>query len=201
MSSDRFIPTPASTPIAAPTAVQSFARRQVFARAPITTHTPSPPPPPPLPAPCFRCRSSGCPNREHGQPPHAEPASRRAGDAARGAACTSPRSVIWGGPCCISCGNPCAAPIPNRHRNPPCSPVCRLRRTASARSRLASVPPCSTGLALRRVPGDAWRRRSGGSQPRSRQDPGRPRECPGCSPRFPFCWCAPDAMWSSTAFT
>ena len=36
MSSDRFIPTPAGTPIAAPTSVQSFARRQTFPRAPIT---------------------------------------------------------------------------------------------------------------------------------------------------------------------
>jgi hypothetical protein len=36
MSSDKFIPTPAGTPIAAPTSVQSFMRRQVFPRAPVT---------------------------------------------------------------------------------------------------------------------------------------------------------------------
>ena len=36
MSTDKFIPTPAGTPIAAPTSVQSFMRRQVFPRAPVT---------------------------------------------------------------------------------------------------------------------------------------------------------------------
>ena len=36
MSSDKFIPTPAGTRVPAPTAVQSFARRQNFPRAPIT---------------------------------------------------------------------------------------------------------------------------------------------------------------------
>jgi hypothetical protein len=36
MSADKFIPTPAGTRVPAPTAVQSFARRQVFPRAPVT---------------------------------------------------------------------------------------------------------------------------------------------------------------------
>ena len=36
MSADKFIPTPAGTKVPAPTAVQSFMRRQVFPRAPVT---------------------------------------------------------------------------------------------------------------------------------------------------------------------
>ena len=36
MSQSKFIPTPAGTPVPAPTAVQSFARRQIFPRAPCT---------------------------------------------------------------------------------------------------------------------------------------------------------------------
>ena len=42
MSASKFQPIPAGTPIAAPTAVQSFQRRQIFPRAPVTIGYQSP---------------------------------------------------------------------------------------------------------------------------------------------------------------